>query len=480
MCDGTLLYLYFLLLGTWNAAFTGFSFGSGLVSSTASWKKAFLKYGTAGKVAFSIGSIGGALALGYVGAASANNEWNIIKWKGDVNTVIGFLSGSYAGFMTPLTAKTVFNKFKSLKSLPSRMKISLKIVQYVATGLGSTYLIMAAVNREWNLTKWNFTSPSSYQSIFGAVDLALGLPGLKDFNKNLKIGKQVLKAVVKKQFKKDQTVTNQTAIQEAVEVCNKIEKILNDHTDEFSKIVLKEKAHESSLDFIKIINKKKFNALRDANPQKYDQEIKSITDHLRRQNYVTEDQLSWFVHGNEDRAQLYRDALKSQHTFGEKKVKLKNDVFTAVEMDDGKILFFTSQKKGKYLTGLHDPGKDFKTGTENIQGNRTGHRDAVSVALDVAESMGLNAKDSSHIKGVYSRWNWRLEPGRNLHPGGSAILSAKNSDIMFYTDFQPSKQLNREIWFQVYQKPRNEYALNLNSSFSNLTLYPRSTNDEKH
>lgn len=83
--------------GTWNGAFQGFAFGSGIIGGAYAWYNMYNGLGVVMKGAMIAGSTIGGLGLGYLGGASANHDWNPTKWKFNASTVYGVFGGAFAG-----------------------------------------------------------------------------------------------------------------------------------------------------------------------------------------------------------------------------------------------------------------------------------------------------------------------------------------------------------------------------------------------
>ncbi|CQD10842.1 Cell wall-associated polypeptide CWBP200 [Wolbachia endosymbiont wPip_Mol of Culex molestus] len=117
--------------------------------------------------------IAGAVAGGYLGGAAANKEWNPGKWKWDSGkTWLGIVGGGVGGALLPIGFGASVSAFTSI-GLSSTASIA------ATTSLGGAgiYFSTAAANKEWDPSKWDFSSPETWNAAFQGFAIGSGAVG---------------------------------------------------------------------------------------------------------------------------------------------------------------------------------------------------------------------------------------------------------------------------------------------------------------
>ncbi|XP_057365416.1 uncharacterized protein LOC130686143 [Daphnia carinata] len=103
-----------------------------------------------------------AVSGAYLNGATINNNWNPAKWNYKSSaTWVGIISGGIAGGLAHITAGATV------------AAIGLRAI--IAAGSSSAYISAAASNNQWDPTKWDFTSPGTYNGLFMGASTAFGI-----------------------------------------------------------------------------------------------------------------------------------------------------------------------------------------------------------------------------------------------------------------------------------------------------------------
>uniref|UniRef100_A0A182JJW7 Uncharacterized protein n=1 Tax=Anopheles atroparvus TaxID=41427 RepID=A0A182JJW7_ANOAO len=102
-----------------------------------------------------------ALAIGgaYLGASAANNSWNPTKWN-PKKALIGGLVGALIGGLAPAGIAGGFT------FLSGYIGATAAIGVMTATSVGFAYLSMASANGSWEPSKWDWSSPGTWNALF--------------------------------------------------------------------------------------------------------------------------------------------------------------------------------------------------------------------------------------------------------------------------------------------------------------------------
>ncbi|KAK9512205.1 hypothetical protein O3M35_000675 [Rhynocoris fuscipes] len=114
-----------------------------------------------------------AVAGAYLGGAAANGTFDLTKWNWKSSkTWLGIFGGAVGGGLLPVGF------------VGSVAVLGGGIAAYSATfalGMVGAYISTAAANGEWNFTKWDFSSPETWNAIFSGFGLGSGaVVGFKD------------------------------------------------------------------------------------------------------------------------------------------------------------------------------------------------------------------------------------------------------------------------------------------------------------
>ncbi|EFX70311.1 hypothetical protein DAPPUDRAFT_300516 [Daphnia pulex] len=107
-----------------------------------------------------------ALAVGgaYLGGAAANNRWNPRKWNWrSKKTWMGIAGGAIAGATLLASASTAV--------------AAIGVSKTIAVVTLATYVSGASQNKSWNVAKWNWKDPSTYNALFTGAATGLGIVG---------------------------------------------------------------------------------------------------------------------------------------------------------------------------------------------------------------------------------------------------------------------------------------------------------------
>ncbi|XP_050072535.1 uncharacterized protein LOC126560623 [Anopheles maculipalpis] len=118
-----------------------------------------------GEFAFTLAVIILALVGAYLGAASANNCWNPLKWDWrSSSTWIGLLTGAVTGASIPFNMASSVAFFVGMG-----LSLSTSIAIMVGTGITFAYFMMAASSGTWDPTKFDYSSPGTWNALMNGV-----------------------------------------------------------------------------------------------------------------------------------------------------------------------------------------------------------------------------------------------------------------------------------------------------------------------
>lgn len=126
-----------------------------------------------GKFAFLIlFAVVAAVAGAYLGGAAANGSWNPVDWDwASRSTWFGIFGGGIAGAMLP---------FGAVGSVGALSAVGLSTVQAAvataALGIGVAYVSVGASTGIWDPTKWDYSSPETWNAIFQGFATGTSLP----------------------------------------------------------------------------------------------------------------------------------------------------------------------------------------------------------------------------------------------------------------------------------------------------------------
>lgn len=102
-----------------------------------------------------------AIVGGYLGGAAVNNRWNPVEWDyKDVGTYTGVGLGAISGY-----------------GMPGAFIGSAALIGTTGTtvlGVGGAYLTTAALNNDWDPTKWEWDRPTTWGSLYGGFGMGSG------------------------------------------------------------------------------------------------------------------------------------------------------------------------------------------------------------------------------------------------------------------------------------------------------------------
>uniref|UniRef100_A0A182QYG0 Tox-SGS domain-containing protein n=1 Tax=Anopheles farauti TaxID=69004 RepID=A0A182QYG0_9DIPT len=118
-----------------------------------------------GEFAFTLAVLILALVGAYLGAASANNCWNPLKWDWrSSSTWIGLLTGAVTGASIPFNMASSVAFFVGMG-----LSLSTSIAIMVGTGITFAYFMMAASSGTWDPTKFDYSSPGTWNALMNGV-----------------------------------------------------------------------------------------------------------------------------------------------------------------------------------------------------------------------------------------------------------------------------------------------------------------------
>uniref|UniRef100_A0A182MGX7 Tox-SGS domain-containing protein n=1 Tax=Anopheles culicifacies TaxID=139723 RepID=A0A182MGX7_9DIPT len=118
-----------------------------------------------GEFAFTLAVIILALVGAYIGAASANNCWNPLKWDWrSSSTWIGLLTGAVTGASIPFNMASSVAFFVGMG-----LSLTTSIAIMVGTGITFAYFMMAASSGTWDPTKFDYSSPGTWNALMNGV-----------------------------------------------------------------------------------------------------------------------------------------------------------------------------------------------------------------------------------------------------------------------------------------------------------------------
>ncbi|XP_053664943.1 uncharacterized protein LOC128714092 [Anopheles marshallii] len=118
-----------------------------------------------GEFAFALAVLILALVGAYLGAASANNCWNPLKWDWrSSSTWIGLLTGAVTGASIPFNMASSVAFFVGMG-----LSLSTSIAIMVGTGITFAYFMMAASSGTWDPTKFDYSSPGTWNALMNGV-----------------------------------------------------------------------------------------------------------------------------------------------------------------------------------------------------------------------------------------------------------------------------------------------------------------------
>ncbi|XP_053675957.1 uncharacterized protein LOC128726189 [Anopheles nili] len=118
-----------------------------------------------GEFAFALTVLIMALVGAYLGAATANNCWNPLKWDWkSSSTWLGMLTGAVTGASIPFNMASSVAFFMGMG-----LSLSTSIAIMVGTGITFAYFTMAASSGTWDPTKFDYTSPGTWNALMNGV-----------------------------------------------------------------------------------------------------------------------------------------------------------------------------------------------------------------------------------------------------------------------------------------------------------------------
>ena len=100
----------------------------------------------------------------YIGEAAANKNWNPGKWDWKSGkTWVGIVGGSLSGAVIPIGAGAAVG--------------AIGIKATIAIGSATAYVSAAAANDNWDLTKWKWDEPGTYNALLQGVSTGVGIVG---------------------------------------------------------------------------------------------------------------------------------------------------------------------------------------------------------------------------------------------------------------------------------------------------------------
>ncbi|XP_062543381.1 uncharacterized protein LOC134210946 [Armigeres subalbatus] len=109
----------------------------------------------------------------YLGGAAANRNWNPAKWNWKSgHTWLGIIGGGIGGALLPVGFGASVSVFAAagLSTITATIATS-------ALGVAGAYISMAASNNEWDITKWDFASPETWNAAFQGFAIGSGAVG---------------------------------------------------------------------------------------------------------------------------------------------------------------------------------------------------------------------------------------------------------------------------------------------------------------
>ncbi|WP_406832882.1 MULTISPECIES: RHS repeat-associated core domain-containing protein [unclassified Wolbachia] len=98
----------------------------------------------------------------YLGGSAANKNWNPGKWEWDSGkTWLGIVGGGIGGALLPVGFGASVSAFTTIG-----LSSSAAIGATTGLGIGGVYLSTAATNNNWDPSKWDFSSPETWNAAF--------------------------------------------------------------------------------------------------------------------------------------------------------------------------------------------------------------------------------------------------------------------------------------------------------------------------
>lgn len=117
--------------------------------------------------------IAGAIAGTYLGGSSSNQNWNPVEWDyKSGKTYIGAVLGGIGGALTPVFSVASVSFFTA-----AGLSTAAAIATTAASGVGVAYLSVAANNINWDPSKWDFSSPETFNAAFVGFGIGSGFAG---------------------------------------------------------------------------------------------------------------------------------------------------------------------------------------------------------------------------------------------------------------------------------------------------------------
>lgn len=111
----------------------------------------------------------GAIAGAYMGGAAANNEFNPVDWDWkSSNTWFGIVTGSAFGALLPFSLAMSISAV-AVFGIPGYVAIG-------ALGIAGAYIQMAASQKSWDPTKWDYSSPELWYAMFVGLEAGFSIP----------------------------------------------------------------------------------------------------------------------------------------------------------------------------------------------------------------------------------------------------------------------------------------------------------------
>ncbi|XP_035773866.1 uncharacterized protein LOC118456868 [Anopheles albimanus] len=118
-----------------------------------------------GEFAFALAVFIMAIVGAYLGAASANQCWNPLKWDWrSSSTWLGMLTGAVTGASIPFNLASSVAFFVGLG-----LSLSTSISIMIGAGITFAYFTIAATSGTWDPSKFDFTSPSTWNALMNGV-----------------------------------------------------------------------------------------------------------------------------------------------------------------------------------------------------------------------------------------------------------------------------------------------------------------------
>uniref|UniRef100_A0A336KYX1 CSON001661 protein n=1 Tax=Culicoides sonorensis TaxID=179676 RepID=A0A336KYX1_CULSO len=125
----------------------------------------------------------------YAGGAAANNRWNPVEWDfKDSSTFLGMAGGAFAGVFLPLGFGASVGAIGGLMGTAAAgagvlgtsltaIGLTVGVSGTVGLGIGISYLSTAAVNQNWDPSKWKWEQPNTWNALFQGFTSGSGIAG---------------------------------------------------------------------------------------------------------------------------------------------------------------------------------------------------------------------------------------------------------------------------------------------------------------